>query len=85
MFSIQIPLCKSSVQRNTSEERTVKHFHFTAWPDHGVPQGTEVLIQFRGLVRQHIESAETGAPTVVHCRYRISEVWRVAYAICWAL
>ncbi|XP_049916556.1 receptor-type tyrosine-protein phosphatase H-like isoform X4 [Epinephelus moara] len=54
-------------QRNTSEERTVKHFHFTAWPDHGVPQGTEVLIQFRGLVRQHIESAGTGAPTVVHC------------------
>ncbi|XP_044034999.1 receptor-type tyrosine-protein phosphatase H-like isoform X2 [Siniperca chuatsi] len=53
--------------RNTSEERTVKHFHFTAWPDHGVPQGTEVLIQFRGLVRQHIEREGAGAPTVVHC------------------
>ncbi|XP_038592525.1 receptor-type tyrosine-protein phosphatase H-like isoform X3 [Micropterus salmoides] len=53
--------------RNTSEERMVKHFHFTAWPDHGVPQGTEVLIQFRGLVRQHIEKEGTGAPTVVHC------------------
>lgn len=50
----------------------VKHFHFTAWPDHGVPQGTEVLIQFRGLVRQHIEKEGTGAPTVVHCRYRMS-------------
>ncbi|XP_065805398.1 receptor-type tyrosine-protein phosphatase H-like isoform X2 [Labrus bergylta] len=53
--------------KNSSEERTVKHFHFTAWPDHGVPQGTEVLIQFRGLVRQHIEREGTGAPTVVHC------------------
>ncbi|XP_030256612.1 receptor-type tyrosine-protein phosphatase H-like isoform X3 [Sparus aurata] len=51
----------------TSEERTVKHFHFTAWPDHGVPQGTEVLIQFRGLVRQHIQREGAGAPTVVHC------------------
>ncbi|XP_068439578.1 receptor-type tyrosine-protein phosphatase H-like [Clinocottus analis] len=51
----------------TSEERTVRHFHFTAWPDHGVPQGTEVLIQFRGLVRQHIESDGAEAPTVVHC------------------
>ncbi|XP_076616431.1 receptor-type tyrosine-protein phosphatase H-like isoform X3 [Chaetodon auriga] len=51
----------------TSEERTVKHFHFTAWPDHGVPQSTEVLIQFRGLVRQHIERDGAGAPTVVHC------------------
>ncbi|XP_070846584.1 receptor-type tyrosine-protein phosphatase H-like isoform X7 [Chaetodon trifascialis] len=52
---------------HTSEERTVKHFHFTAWPDHGVPQSTEVLIQFRGLVRQHIERDGAGAPTVVHC------------------
>ncbi|XP_070707342.1 receptor-type tyrosine-protein phosphatase eta-like [Pempheris klunzingeri] len=53
--------------RNTSEERRVKHFHFTAWPDHGVPQGTEVLIQFRRLVRQHINSEGAGASTVVHC------------------
>ncbi|XP_013863727.1 receptor-type tyrosine-protein phosphatase H isoform X2 [Austrofundulus limnaeus] len=53
--------------KSNSEERTVKHFHFTAWPDHGVPQCTEVLIQFRGLVRQHIESDGTKAPTVVHC------------------
>ncbi|XP_033963190.1 receptor-type tyrosine-protein phosphatase H-like isoform X2 [Pseudochaenichthys georgianus] len=53
--------------RNNSEERTVKHFHFTAWPDHGVPEGTEVLIQFRGLVRRHIERDGAGAPTVVHC------------------
>ncbi|KAM4526088.1 receptor-type tyrosine-protein phosphatase H-like [Fundulus diaphanus] len=50
-----------------SEERTVKHFHFTSWPDHGVPQGTEVLIHFRGLVRNHIESEGSKAPTVVHC------------------
>ncbi|XP_062269980.1 receptor-type tyrosine-protein phosphatase H-like isoform X2 [Platichthys flesus] len=53
--------------RNTSEERTVRHFHFTAWPDHGVPQGTRDLIQFRGLVRRHIESEGTRTPTVVHC------------------
>uniref|UniRef100_A0A7N6A954 protein-tyrosine-phosphatase n=1 Tax=Anabas testudineus TaxID=64144 RepID=A0A7N6A954_ANATE len=53
--------------RNTSEQRTVKHFHFTSWPDHGVPQCTEVLMQFRGLVRRHIERERTGAPTVVHC------------------
>ncbi|XP_059180532.1 receptor-type tyrosine-protein phosphatase H-like [Centropristis striata] len=53
--------------RNNSEERTVKHFHFTAWPDHGVPQGTQVLIQFRSLVRRHINAEGGGAPTVVHC------------------
>ncbi|XP_073687238.1 receptor-type tyrosine-protein phosphatase H-like [Garra rufa] len=53
--------------KNTSETRTVKHFHFTAWPDHGVPTGTEELIQFRGLIRQHIERAFSAGPTVVHC------------------
>ncbi|RXN30523.1 receptor-type tyrosine- phosphatase H-like protein [Labeo rohita] len=53
--------------KTTSETRTVKHFHFTAWPDHGVPTGTEELIQFRGLVRQHIEKAFSAGPTVVHC------------------
>ncbi|XP_062381681.1 receptor-type tyrosine-protein phosphatase H-like [Sardina pilchardus] len=49
-----------------SEERRVKHFHFTAWPDHGVPNGTEELIQFRGLIRQHIDSSQSSGPTVVH-------------------
>uniref|UniRef100_A0A673AXJ9 protein-tyrosine-phosphatase n=1 Tax=Sphaeramia orbicularis TaxID=375764 RepID=A0A673AXJ9_9TELE len=53
--------------KHSSEERTVKHFHFTAWPDHGVPQGTEVLVQFRGLVRSHIRAEAAGTPTVVHC------------------
>ncbi|XP_069547639.1 receptor-type tyrosine-protein phosphatase H-like [Brachyistius frenatus] len=53
--------------RDTAEERTVKHFHFTAWPDHGVPQCTEVLIEFRRLVRRHIEREGGRAPTVVHC------------------
>ncbi|XP_036416518.1 receptor-type tyrosine-protein phosphatase H [Colossoma macropomum] len=51
----------------TSEERIVKHFHFTAWPDHGVPRGTDELIQFRGIVRQQIESSPFTGPTVVHC------------------
>ncbi|KAI1896297.1 hypothetical protein AGOR_G00093340 [Albula goreensis] len=53
--------------RVTSEVRSVNHFHFTAWPDHGVPNGTTELIQFRALVRQHIERCGSVGPTVVHC------------------
>ncbi|XP_077100377.1 receptor-type tyrosine-protein phosphatase H-like isoform X2 [Siphateles boraxobius] len=53
--------------KSTSETRTVKHFHFTAWPDHGVPFGTDELIMFRGRVRQHMENSYTAGPTVVHC------------------
>ncbi|XP_061911796.1 receptor-type tyrosine-protein phosphatase H isoform X2 [Entelurus aequoreus] len=53
--------------RNIPAERMIKHFHFTAWPDHGVPQGTDVLIQFRGLIGEHIEAQGNKAPIVVHC------------------
>ncbi|XP_016329225.1 receptor-type tyrosine-protein phosphatase H-like [Sinocyclocheilus anshuiensis] len=53
--------------KTTSETRTVRHFHFTAWPDHGVPTGTEELIQFRGRIRQHVESSFSAGPTIVHC------------------
>ncbi|KAM4526123.1 receptor-type tyrosine-protein phosphatase H [Fundulus diaphanus] len=52
---------------NSSWKHTVRHFHLTVWPDRGVPQSTEVLIRFRELVRRHIESDGSEAPTVVHC------------------
>uniref|UniRef100_A0A673LVV5 protein-tyrosine-phosphatase n=1 Tax=Sinocyclocheilus rhinocerous TaxID=307959 RepID=A0A673LVV5_9TELE len=59
--------CKVLHTKTTSETRTVRHFHFTAWPDHGVPTGTEELIQFRGRIRQHVESSFSAGPTIVHC------------------
>ncbi|KAM9436508.1 receptor-type tyrosine-protein phosphatase H-like [Clarias gariepinus] len=52
---------------SASEEHGVTQFHFTAWPDHGVPTGTKDLIQFRWIVRQHIETFPFSGPTVVHC------------------
>ncbi|KAJ8271455.1 hypothetical protein COCON_G00103140 [Conger conger] len=51
----------------TAETRTVSHFHFTAWPDHGVPETTELLINFRHLVREHMDQYSRHFPTVVHC------------------
>ncbi|XP_015255525.1 PREDICTED: receptor-type tyrosine-protein phosphatase H-like, partial [Cyprinodon variegatus] len=53
--------------RSSSVETTVKHFHFTVWPDRGVPQSTEALIRFRGIIRWHIEKDRSEGPTVVHC------------------
>ncbi|KAG7317792.1 hypothetical protein KOW79_018827 [Hemibagrus wyckioides] len=52
---------------SSSEEQAVTHFHFTAWSDHGVPIRTEELIQFRWIVRKHIETFPFSGPTVVHC------------------
>ncbi|XP_035273586.1 receptor-type tyrosine-protein phosphatase eta-like isoform X4 [Anguilla anguilla] len=51
----------------TAETRNVRQFHFTAWPDHGVPETTELLINFRHLVREHMDQYSLYSPTVVHC------------------
>ncbi|XP_073715202.1 receptor-type tyrosine-protein phosphatase eta isoform X2 [Misgurnus anguillicaudatus] len=51
----------------TGETRSVRHFHFTAWPDHGVPETTELLINFRHLVREHMDQYSRHSPTLVHC------------------
>ncbi|XP_037111316.1 receptor-type tyrosine-protein phosphatase eta isoform X2 [Syngnathus acus] len=51
----------------TAETRSIRQFHFTAWPDHGVPETTELLISFRHLVREHMDQYSTNSPTVVHC------------------
>ncbi|XP_036399313.1 receptor-type tyrosine-protein phosphatase eta [Megalops cyprinoides] len=51
----------------TAETRSLRHFHFTAWPDHGVPETTELLINFRHLVREHMDQYSRNSPAVVHC------------------
>ncbi len=50
-------------------ERTVFQYHFTAWPDHGVPLHSLPLV---GFVR-NASSANPGegGPIVVHCRFVI--------------
>lgn len=51
------------------ESRVVRHFHFTTWPDFGVPEPPTVLVKFvrafRDLVRPSVASKH---PIVVHCR-----------------
>lgn len=56
-----------SLQREGSqEERIVRQFHFTVWPDHGVPESPTPLLQF---VRKVTSSNPINAgPIVVHCR-----------------
>ncbi|XP_048215432.1 receptor-type tyrosine-protein phosphatase beta isoform X1 [Perognathus longimembris pacificus] len=47
--------------------RLIRHFHYTVWPDHGVPETTQSLIQFVRTVRDYINRTPGPGPTVVHC------------------
>ncbi|XP_032936063.1 receptor-type tyrosine-protein phosphatase V-like isoform X1 [Catharus ustulatus] len=48
-------------------ERFVSHLHYTAWPDHGIPESTTSIMAFRELVQEHIQSTKEAGPTLVHC------------------
>ncbi|XP_054032254.1 receptor-type tyrosine-protein phosphatase V-like [Dryobates pubescens] len=48
-------------------ERLLSHLHYTAWPDHGIPESTASILAFRELAREHIQSSKDAGPTLVHC------------------
>ncbi|XP_031967356.1 receptor-type tyrosine-protein phosphatase eta isoform X10 [Corvus moneduloides] len=52
---------------NTPESHMVRQFHFTSWPDHGVPETTDLLINFRHLVHEYNSQNPMDSPTLVHC------------------
>ncbi|XP_054716929.1 tyrosine-protein phosphatase 10D-like [Uloborus diversus] len=52
------------VSRN-EQSRVVKHFHFTTWPDFGVPEPPQVLVKFVRTFRERIGTDPK--PICVHC------------------
>ncbi|CAC5412432.1 PTPRT [Mytilus coruscus] len=48
----------------TAQERTIHHFHFTQWPDHGVPDSIK-LVKFYRNVKS--EKCNQHGPMLVHC------------------
>uniref|UniRef100_A0A4X2KJV4 Receptor-type tyrosine-protein phosphatase eta n=1 Tax=Vombatus ursinus TaxID=29139 RepID=A0A4X2KJV4_VOMUR len=53
--------------KNTSESHPLRQFHFTSWPDHGVPDTTDLLINFRYLVNDYMKQSPPESPVLVHC------------------
>ncbi|CAB1322807.1 unnamed protein product, partial [Coregonus sp. 'balchen'] len=51
-------------------------FHYTVWPDHGVPETTQSLIQFVRTVRDYINRTSGTGATVAHCRWCVRDVLR---------
>jgi len=53
--------------RQGEEERTVYHYHFLGWPDHGTPEDPGSVLNFLHDVNLKQESLEDAGPIVVHC------------------
>jgi len=71
------------IQDGDSNVRTVKLFHFTAWPDFGVPLHATPLLGFINRVRQYHPYGDH-RPLLVHCRYmttifRLPWIWYLFY------
>ncbi|XP_071451599.1 tyrosine-protein phosphatase non-receptor type 11-like isoform X1 [Hetaerina americana] len=49
------------------EERKVFHYHFQAWPDHGVPSDPGCVLNFLHDVNARQESIRCAGPVLVHC------------------
>lgn len=56
---------------STGATHTLSHYHFHAWPDHGMPDSSNGI---RAICRALAPARETGRPIVVHCS-AVSE-WR---------
>lgn len=46
--------------------RVIRHFHFTTWPDFGVPDPPQTLVRFVRFFRETVGADQR--PIVVHCR-----------------
>ena len=47
--------------------REVRQFHFTSWPDHGVPDFPTAMLTMVRAVRGYHYSQSDAGPMVVHC------------------
>lgn len=62
------PDCTLRVMRlsdlGSDSSHLLSHYHFHAWPDHGIPDSSAGL---RAVCRALSTARESGAPVVVHC------------------
>ena len=49
-----------------SEPLKITHYHYTSWPDHGVPQFATSILSFVRKV-QKVHDKSKGVPLLVHC------------------
>ena len=69
-----------SKSNNAKDERKIFHYHFQAWPDHGVPGDPGCVLNFLHDVNLKQESLEPkSGPIVVHCSAGIGNFKKVDF------
>ncbi|XP_066592884.1 tyrosine-protein phosphatase non-receptor type 2 isoform X2 [Prorops nasuta] len=58
-------LCITDIE--TNESREILHFHYTTWPDFGVPESPTAFLRFLVDIRQSGALDQNVGPPVVHC------------------
>lgn len=56
-----------SLLSQTGEKREICHFHYTTWPDFGVPESPASFLNFLFKVRESGALEVEHGPAVVHC------------------
>ena len=51
---------------SSENPRMITQYHFTSWPDHGVPEYGSPILAFHRRIRQEYKPSK--GPIVVHCR-----------------
>ena len=60
------PVCTPQLTGSSERALNVTQFHFTAWPDHGVPDyATPILAFHKRVVKEH---KPRKGPLMIHCR-----------------
>ncbi|KAL7984417.1 hypothetical protein Chor_002987 [Crotalus horridus] len=52
---------------DTGESRVILHFHYTTWPDFGVPESPASFLNFLFKVRESGSLSSEHGPAVIHC------------------